>query len=82
MTPFVIRFVVIILSGYSHTGAIIRGGELYMWESAAVEKGRIDDIAETIGCYSAISTNLMIGYDHMKIIKSSCGSQHTDIDCY
>lgn len=65
--------------GYSHTGAIVAGGDLYMWGSAASGKCGLGAIVKIEECYCSIPSKVMISHADRKIRKVSCGSAHTGV---
>lgn len=67
--------------GYSHTGAIVAGGDLYMWGSAANGKCGLGPLVKKEECYCSIPTKVPIGGLAMdrKIRKLSCGAAHTAV---
>lgn len=73
------RPVVRVACGYSHTGCIVSGGDLFMWGSAANGKCGLGEIVMRQDCYCSIPTRVMIGKEDKKIRKVSCGSAHTAV---
>jgi alpha-tubulin suppressor-like RCC1 family protein len=65
--------------GYSHTGAIVAGGELYMWGSAAAGKCGLGRIVDREECYCSVPTKVMVGPEDRRIRKVSCGANHTAV---
>ena len=65
--------------GYSHTGAIAAGGDLYMWGSAANGKCGLGPLVKKEECFCSIPTKVMIGPSDRKIRKVSCGAAHTGV---
>lgn len=65
--------------GYSHTGAIAAGGDLYMWGSAANGKCGLGPLVKKEECFCSIPTKVMVGPSDRKIRKLSCGSAHTGV---
>ena len=65
--------------GYSHTGAVLSGGELYMWGSTVTGKCGLGDIVEKAECYCAVPTKVLVGVDDRRVAKLSCGSAHTAV---
>jgi alpha-tubulin suppressor-like RCC1 family protein len=73
------RSVVKASCGHSHTGAIVAGGELFMWGSTATGKCGFGDIVNSQECYCAIPTKVLVGPEDKRIRKLSCGSAHTAV---
>jgi alpha-tubulin suppressor-like RCC1 family protein/Ca2+-binding EF-hand superfamily protein len=86
--------VVRVSCGHSHTGAIIAGGQLFMWGSTAFGKCGLGgvDILGTQDCYCSIPTRISIrasgvpgvpsggGLGHeLRIRKVSCGASHSAV---
>eukprot|EP01038_Epipyxis_sp_PR26KG_P010397 gene10397-13965_t len=71
--------VVKVSCGYSHTGAIISGGELYMWGSTVTGKCGLGKIVASEECYCSIPTRIIIGPEDRKVKKLSCGSAHSAV---
>ena len=65
--------------GYSHTGCVVAGGDLYMWGSGGTGKLGLGDITNTVECYCSIPTRVMLGAEDKKVRKLSCGSAHTAV---
>jgi alpha-tubulin suppressor-like RCC1 family protein/Ca2+-binding EF-hand superfamily protein len=65
--------------GYSHTGCIVAGGDLYMWGSAGTGKCGLGEITNTVECYCSIPTRVMVSPEDRKVRKLSCGSAHTAV---
>lgn len=65
--------------GYSHTGCIIGGGEVYMWGSTINGKCGLGEVVDTEECYCSIPTRVLIGPEDRKARKISCGAAHTAI---
>lgn len=65
--------------GYSHTAAIVAGGELYIWGSAATGKTGLGHITKIEECYCSVPTRVIIGPEDRKIRKVSCGTSHTAV---
>jgi len=61
------RPVLRVACGYSHTGAIVAGGDLYMWGSAATGKCGLGKITDTEECYCSIPTRVMVGPQDRKV---------------
>ena len=70
--------VVRVSCGYSHTGAIVAGGELYMWGSAATGKCGLGPVTKKIECYCSVPTKVIVGNNRC-IRKISCGAAHTAV---
>ena len=73
------RPVVRVACGYSHTGAVVSGGDLYMWGSAANGKCGLGDIVDTEECYCSVPTRIIVGKEDKRVIKISCGAAHTGV---
>lgn len=67
--------------GHSHTGAVIAGGDLYMWGSTAFGKCGLGgpEVLGTQDCYCSIPTRVLVGKDDCRIKKISCGAAHTAV---
>jgi alpha-tubulin suppressor-like RCC1 family protein/Ca2+-binding EF-hand superfamily protein len=65
--------------GYSHTGCIVAGGDLYMWGSAGTGKCGLGEITNTVECYCSIPTRVLVGKEDRKVRRISCGSAHTAV---
>jgi alpha-tubulin suppressor-like RCC1 family protein/Ca2+-binding EF-hand superfamily protein len=75
------RPVVRVSCGYSHTGAILAGGDLYMWGSAALGKCGVGgkDVIGSAECYISVPTKVKVGLDDRRVKKVSCGASHTAV---
>jgi alpha-tubulin suppressor-like RCC1 family protein/Ca2+-binding EF-hand superfamily protein len=73
------RPVIRVSCGYSHTGAILAGGDLYMWGSAASGKCGLGVIVDSEECYCSIPTRVIVGVEDKRIKKVSCGSAHSAV---
>ena len=73
------RTVIRVSCGYSHTGAIVAGGELYMWGSAATGKCGLGEIVQTEECFCSIPTRVMVGAEDRRVRKLSCGAAHSAV---
>jgi alpha-tubulin suppressor-like RCC1 family protein len=62
--------------GYSHTGAIVAGGDLFMWGSLANGKCGLGTVVREQECYASIPTKVMVGAEDRRIKKLSCGAMH------
>lgn len=47
--------------GYSHTGCIVAGGDVYLWGSAATGKCGLGTITDSEECYVSVPTKGMVG---------------------
>eukprot|EP01039_Chlorochromonas_danica_P008552 gene8552-9425_t len=65
--------------GYSHTGAIAAGGEVYMWGSAATGKCGLGEVVQSEECYCTIPTKILIGPEDRRVRKISCGAAHSAV---
>jgi alpha-tubulin suppressor-like RCC1 family protein len=65
--------------GYSHTAAIVAGGELYMWGSAAAGKCGLGKIVDREECYCSVPTKVLVGAEDRRIRKVSCGANHSAV---
>mmetsp|Transcript_12218 Transcript_12218/g.18487 ORF Transcript_12218/g.18487 Transcript_12218/m.18487 type:complete len:1399 (+) Transcript_12218:55-4251(+) len=67
--------------GYSHTGAIVSGGDLYMWGSCALGKCGLGgpDVIGNVECYCSVPTKVIVGAENYKVKKLSCGASHTAV---
>lgn len=65
--------------GYSHTAAIVSGGELYLWGSAATGKTGLGHITKVEECYCSVPTRVVIGPEDRRVRKVSCGTAHTAV---
>ena len=70
------RPIVKVSCGYSHTGVVVAGGELYMFGSASLGKCGLGLINVTDECFCSIPTKVTVG-DHQRVRKVACGSAHT-----
>jgi len=70
--------VVRVSCGYSHTGAIVAGGELYMWGSAASGKCGLGTVTKKVECFCSIPTKVLVG-NGRTVRKLSCGAAHTAV---
>ena len=73
------RPVLRVACGYSHTGAVVAGGELYMWGSTVTGKCGLGDVVEKAECYCAVPTKVLVGADDRRVAKLSCGSAHSAV---
>ena len=64
--------------GYSHSGAVAAGGDLYMWGSAASGKCGLGESVKDQDCYCAVPTKVIVGANY-KVRKVSCGSMHSAV---
>lgn len=71
------RAVVRVSCGYSHTGAVVSGGDLYMWGSTSGGKCGLGDIVTREECYCSIPTRVLVGVEDKRIKKVSCGAAHS-----
>lgn len=65
--------------GHSHTGAIVSGGELYMWGSTSSGKCGFGEVVDSQECYCSIPTKVMVGAEDRRIRKLSCGGSHSAV---
>jgi alpha-tubulin suppressor-like RCC1 family protein len=66
--------------GYSHTGAVVSGGELYMWGSTVTGKCGLGDIVDKgVECFCSIPTRILVGSDDKRVAKLSCGAAHSAV---
>lgn len=65
--------------GYSHTGAIVSGGDLYMWGSTATGKCGLGQVVASEECYCSIPTRVLVGPEDRKVKRLSCGSAHSAV---
>lgn len=66
--------------GYSHSAAVVAGGELYMWGSAANGKCGLGSITEKEECYVAVPTKVLVGGQaDRRVRKVSCGAAHSAV---
>lgn len=72
------RPVVKVSCGYSHTGVVVAGGELFMFGSASLGKCGLGLIPVTDECFCSIPTRVVVG-EHQRVRKVSCGSAHTAV---
>eukprot|EP01036_Dinobryon_divergens_P023212 gene23212-31534_t len=73
------RPVVRVSCGYSHTGCIVAGGELYMWGSTTNGKCGFGPVVNTQECYASVPTRVIVGAEDRRIKKISCGAMHTGV---
>ncbi|RYG70388.1 hypothetical protein EON64_00275 [archaeon] len=73
------RPVIRVSCGYSHTGVIVSGGEVYMWGSAATGKCGLGEIVQSEECYCSIPTKIMVGVEDKRVRKISCGAAHSAV---
>ena len=63
--------------GYSHTGVVVAGGDLYLFGSASVGKCGLGLVVEE--CFISIPTKVIVGNNDRRVRKVSCGSGHTAV---
>ena len=68
--------VIRVSAGFSHTGAIAAGGDLYMWGSCATGKCGLGTVTKKQECYCSVPTKVVIGKNRT-VRKLSCGAAHT-----
>ncbi len=73
------RPVIRVSCGYSHTGAIVAGGDLYMWGSTATGKCGLGEIITNEECFCSIPTRVLVSAEDRKITKLSCGAAHSAV---
>ena len=73
------RPVLSVACGFSHTGAVLSGGELYMWGSAVSGKCGLGDVVGRSECYCSVPTRVMVGADDKRVAKLSCGAAHSAV---
>lgn len=73
------RPVVRVACGYSHTGAVVAGGDLFMWGSGANGKLGVGSIVAKEECFSSLPTRVIVGPDDRRIVKLSCGAAHSAV---
>jgi alpha-tubulin suppressor-like RCC1 family protein len=65
--------------GFSHTGAILAGGDVYFWGSTASGKCGLGPIVQKEECYCSIPTRIIVGAEDRRVKKLSCGSAHSAV---
>lgn len=65
--------------GYSHSAAIVAGGDLFVWGSTASGKCGLGRITAKEECFCSIPTRLSLGSESRRAKKVSCGSSHTAV---
>lgn len=73
------RPVIRVSCGYSHSAAVVSGGDLFMWGSTATGKCGLGDIVDAQECYCSVPTKIIIGREDRRVRKVSCGSAHTGV---
>jgi len=73
------RPVVRVAAGYSHTGAIAIGGQLFMWGSVAGGKCGLGVAVAAKECYCSVPTRVMVGANDVRVVRLSCGAGHTAV---
>lgn len=73
------RPVIRVSAGYGHTGAIVSGGEVYMWGSTATGKCGLGPITASEECFCSIPTRVIVGPEDRRVRKISCGAGHTGV---
>lgn len=73
------RTVLRVSCGFAHTGAIVAGGDVYFWGSAASGKCGLGEIVRKEECYCSIPTRVIIGPEDRKVKRLSCGSSHSAV---
>eukprot|EP01036_Dinobryon_divergens_P039279 gene39279-51754_t len=64
--------------GYSHSGAVASGGDLYLWGSAASGKCGLGESVKAQDCFCSIPTVISLGQG-IRARKVACGSMHTAV---
>ena len=62
--------------GYSHSAAIVSGGELYIWGGASSGKLGLGKLTSNQECYCSVPTRLIIP-KCKKVRRVSCGANHS-----
>ena len=70
--------VIRVSAGYSHTGAVVAGGDLYMWGSAATGKLGLGLVTKKQECYCSVPTKVIVG-NSRTVRKLACGAAHTAV---
>lgn len=70
--------VIRVSAGFAHTGAIVAGGDLYMWGSAATGKCGLGTVTKKVECYCSVPTKVIVGKSRT-IRKLACGAAHTAV---
>ena len=65
--------------GYSHTAAVVGGGDLYVWGSTAAGKLGLGEIVDKEECFCSLPTKVIVGIENKRVVKVSCGSAHTAV---
>lgn len=65
--------------GYSHTGAIVAGGDVFMWGSTTNGKCGLGPLVKTEECFCSLPTKVLVSGSDYKVRKLSCGSAHTAV---
>jgi len=73
------RAVLRVSCGFAHTGAIISGGDLYMWGSTSAGKCGLGKVVDSEECFCSIPTKVMIGTEDRKVKRLSCGGAHSAV---
>lgn len=76
---FAEKTVIRVSCGYSHTGCITAGGDLYMWGSAVTGKLGLGTVVKGEECYASIPTRVIVSAEDRRIKKLSCGAAHTAV---
>ena len=63
-------------AGYSHSAAIVSGGELYIWGGASSGKLGLGKLTSNQECYCSVPTRIIIPKCR-KIRRVSCGANHS-----
>ena len=73
------RPVVRVAAGYAHTGAVVLGGQLYMWGSVVGGKCGLGEVVDKAECYCSVPTRVMVGADDARVVRVSCGAGHSAV---
>lgn len=66
--------------GFSHTAAIVAGGELFVWGSTNAGKCGLGPVVKGEECYCSVPTRVLLGgSDARRAKKVSCGSAHSAV---
>jgi hypothetical protein len=73
------RPVVRVAAGYAHTGAVVLGGQLYMWGSVVGGKCGLGEVVNQSECYCSVPTRVLVGANDTRVIRLSCGAGHSAV---